>query len=282
MSSPLQEYSSGEVVAKTSTSFRDYLVFSVLLVATLISTYLAAGFFFSISLVLILGSHEFGHYWASRKNNVRVSLPYFMPAPPFFIAGTFGAFIQIKDPIPNRRVLMEIGAYGPIAGFIVAVPTLIIGLLLSHVSELSHAPGISFGSSILLQVLTKLILGVTPSTPDVNIELHPLAFAGWIGLFVTALNLLPIGQLDGGHIIYSMFHSRFNVLARIFFSLLLPLGYFWNGWLFWAFLIMLFGFQHPRLIDESILLENKHKIMGYITIFIFIITFMPIPFEIVP
>ncbi len=280
MSSP--EESSNKEAAKTRTSFREYLVFSVLLIATLISTYFAAGVFFSISLVLILGSHEFGHYWASRKNNVRVSLPYFMPAPPFFIAGTFGAFIQIKDPIPNRRVLMEIGAYGPIAGFIVAVPTLIIGLLLSHVSELSHTPGISFGSSILLQVLTKLILGVTPSTPDVNIELHPLAFAGWIGLFVTALNLLPIGQLDGGHIIYSLFRGRFDVLARIFFSLLLPLGYFWNGWLFWAFLIMLFGFRHPPLIDESILLEKKHEIIGYITIFIFIITFMPVPFEILP
>lgn len=266
--------------AKKNGVVRSYLVFFTLLFTTLVSTYLAGGVFFAISLILILGAHEFGHYWASRKNHVRASLPYFIPAPPFFIAGTFGAFIQIKDPIPNRRVLMEIGASGPIAGFIVAVPILIVGLLLSHVSENSHVRGLNFGSSILLQVFTKLILGVTPLSTDVNIELHPIAFAGWIGLFVTALNLLPIGQLDGGHIIYSLFRTRYDILAKLFFLLLLPLGYFWTGWLFWAFLITLFGFRHPPLIDESILLEKKHRIMGYLSIVIFVVTFIPIPFEV--
>ena len=267
---------------RKSGNVKSYLVFFALLIATLISTYFASGIFFSISLVLILGSHEFGHYWASRKNHVKASLPYFIPAPPFFIAGTFGAFIQIKEPIPDRRVLMEIGAFGPIAGFIVAVPTLMAGLMLSHVSENSHIQGLGFGSSIILQVFTKLILGVTPLSMEVNIELHPIAFAGWIGLFITALNLLPIGQLDGGHIIYSLFPSHYRSLAKIFFSLLIPLGYFWNGWLFWAFLITLFGFQHPPLIDESIQLERKHEIMGYIAIFIFVVTFIPVPFELIP
>lgn len=276
---PLEDLGGGKG-AKKNGVVRSYLVFFTLLFTTLVSTYLAGGIFFAISLILILGAHEFGHYWASRKNHVRASLPYFIPAPPFFIAGTFGAFIQIKDPIPNRRVLMEIGASGPIAGFIVAVPILIVGLLLSHVSENSHARGLSFGSSILLQVFTKLILGVTPLSTDVNIELHPVAFAGWIGLFVTALNLLPIGQLDGGHIIYSLFRTRYNILAKLFFLLLLPLGYFWTGWLFWAFLITLFGFRHPPLIDESILLEKKHRIMGYLSIVIFVVTFIPIPFEV--
>lgn len=265
---------------KPDKEMRAYLVFFALLIATLLSTYLAGGWFFSISLVLILGAHEFGHYWASRKNNVRASLPYFIPAPPIFLAGTFGAFIRIKDPIPDRRVLMEIGASGPIAGFIVAVPTLIAGLLLSHVSTLPHANGINFGSSIILQVLTKLILGVSPLATDVNIELHPLAFAGWIGLFVTALNLLPIGQLDGGHIIYSLFRRHYDVFAKLFFIVLLALGYFWTGWFFWAFLITLFGFKHPPLIDETILLEEKHRTMGYISIFIFVVTFIPVPFEV--
>lgn len=276
---PLEDLGGGKG-AKKNGVVRSYLVFFTLLFTTLVSTYLAGGIFFAISLILILGAHEFGHYWASRKNHVRASLPYFIPAPPFFIAGTFGAFIQIKDPIPNRRVLMEIGASGPIAGFIVAVPILIVGLLLSHVSENSPVRGLNFGSSILLQVFTKLILGVTPLSTEVNIELHPIAFAGWIGLFVTALNLLPIGQLDGGHIIYSLFRTRYNILAKLFFLLLLPLGYFWTGWLFWAFLITLFGFRHPPLIDESILLEKKHRIMGYLSIVIFVITFIPIPFEV--
>lgn len=272
---PLDNFGRG----KPEKEIKAYLVFFALLMGTLFSTYLAGGLFFSISLVLILGAHEFGHYWASRKNNVRASLPYFIPAPPIFLAGTFGAFIKIKDPIPDRRVLMEIGASGPIAGFIVAVPTLIGGLLLSHVSKFSHTNGISFGSSIILQVLTKLILGVSPLSQDVNIELHPLAFAGWIGLFVTALNLLPIGQLDGGHIIYSMFRRHYDVFAKLFFIFLLPLGYFWTGWLFWAFLITLFGFKHPPLIDETIQLDKKHRIMGYVSIIIFIITFIPVPFE---
>ncbi|MBI5427101.1 MAG: site-2 protease family protein [Nitrospinae bacterium] len=260
---------------------RDYLVFGALLTATLTTTFLAGGFLFAVSLILILGSHEFGHYWASRKNRVNASLPYFIPAPPMFIAGTFGAFIRIKDPIPDRRVMMEIGAAGPIAGFIVAIPTLIAGLFMSRVTEGVHLRGLSFGSSIVLSVFSRMILGVDPLSPDVNIELHPVAFAGWIGMFVTALNLLPIGQLDGGHIIYSLFRVRYNILAKVFFVLLFPLGYYWTGWWFWALLIALFGFQHPPLMDESAVLEKRHKIMGYIAVIIFLLTFTPIPFTVV-
>lgn len=267
---------------RTAAKLNGYFVFAVLLVATLFTTYLAGGFLFAVSLILILGAHEFGHYWASRKNSVNASLPYFIPAPPFFIAGTFGAFIRIKDPIPNRRILMEIGASGPIAGFAVAVPALVVGLFLSRVTEPTGAHGLTFGSSIVLNALSKIILGVSPLSADANIELHPVAFAGWIGLFVTALNLLPIGQLDGGHIIYSLFRVRYKILARTFFLLLFPLGYFWTGWWFWAFLIALFGFRHPPLIHEYVVLEKKHKIMGYISIFIFLITFTPVPFDVIP
>ncbi|VAX31100.1 Zinc metalloprotease [hydrothermal vent metagenome] len=261
-------------------STKNWIIFSLLLAGTLVTTYLAGGFLFSISLILILGTHEFGHYWASRKNNVRATLPFFIPAPPIFIAGTFGAFIQIKELIPDRRVLMEIGSAGPIAGFIVAVPTLVVGLFLSEVTPAETVHGMTFGSSILLTVLSKLILGVTPFTEGVNINLHPIAFAGWIGLFVTALNLLPIGQLDGGHVVYSLFVRRHKILSRLFFILMLPLGYFWQGWWFWAVMIALMGFRPAPLIDDSILPDPRHRAMGYVSIFIFLLTFIPVPFSV--
>jgi membrane-associated protease RseP (regulator of RpoE activity) len=265
----------------SSPSTKSWVLFFLLLTGTLFTTYLAGGFLFSIFLVLILGTHEFGHYWASRKNNVKATLPFFIPAPPIFIAGTFGAFIQIKELIPNRRVLMEIGAAGPIAGFIVAVPTLALGLFLSEVTPVETLHGLTFGSSILLAALSKLILGVTPLSNEVNIQLHPIAFAGWIGLFVTALNLLPIGQLDGGHVLYSLSKGRYGFFSKGFFVLLFPLGYFWPGWLFWAVMIILMGFKPAPLIDDSILPDRKHRVLGYVSIIIFLLTFIPVPFAVV-
>ena len=193
----------------------NWWLFYSLLAATLVTTILAGGLLFSISLMLILGAHEFGHYWASKRNGVKATLPYFIPAPPIFIAGTFGAFIQIKQRIPNRRILMEIGASGPIAGFIVALPALILGLHLSTVSPLTGMGGINFGSSIILNVCSKLILGVDPSSSNINIHLHPIAFAGWIGMLVTALNLMPVGQLDGGHIIFALCPDKHNLIGNL-------------------------------------------------------------------
>lgn len=265
----------------TIPSAKNWIIFFLLLAGTLYTTYLAGGFLFSIFLILILGTHEFGHYWASRKNNVKATLPFFIPAPPIFIAGTFGAFIQIRELIPNRRVLMEIGAAGPIAGFIVAVPTLILGLFLSETTPVETIHGLTFGNSILLTVLSKLILGVTPLSTEVNIHLHPIAFAGWIGLFVTALNLLPIGQLDGGHIIYSQFKESYGLLSKAFYVLLFPLGYFWSGWFFWAIMIMLVGFKPAPLVDDSIPPGRKHRVLGYSSIVIFLLTFIPVPFEVI-
>ena len=138
----------------------NWWLFFLLLSGTLVTTYLSGGLLFSVSLILILGAHEFGHYWASRSNVVHSTLPYFIPAPPVFIAGTFGAFIQIKQVIPNRRVLMEVGCAGPIAGFIVALPTLIYGLSLSYVSPVLGIEGVNFGSSLILNICAELVLGV--------------------------------------------------------------------------------------------------------------------------
>jgi membrane-associated protease RseP (regulator of RpoE activity) len=260
---------------------QNWPLFSVLLIATLITTYLSGGFLFSISLILILGAHEFGHYWASMRNGVRSTLPYFIPAPPVFIAGTFGAFIQIKQVIPNRRVLMEIGSAGPIAGFVVALPTLLYGLTLSNVSPAIGAEGINFGSSLILNFCAEWVLGVNPQSPDLNIQLHPIAFAGWIGMLVTTLNLIPIGQLDGGHIISALFPNKHVVLGRIFFILLFPLGYFWSGWFFWAGMIALMGFKTAPLVDGREELNPQGKVLGVVSLAIFLVTFIPVPFSMI-
>ncbi len=258
---------------------KNWWLFSILLLTTLVTTFLAGGPLFSISLLLILGAHEFGHYWASKINNVQSTLPYFIPAPPIFIAGTFGAFIQIKQRIPNRKVLMEIGAAGPIAGFVIALPMLILGLSLSSVTPSIGMGGINFGSSLILNLCSQSILGVDPSSPYINIHLHPIAFAGWIGMLVTALNLMPVGQLDGGHIIYAFFPDKHSAIGKIFFLGLFPLGYFWPGWFFWAVMIAIMGFKTAPLNEETGELEPLHKALGAISAVIFVLTFIPIPFS---
>ena len=262
-------------------TLRSWVLFFVLLGSTLYTTYLAGGKLYALSLFLILGAHEFGHYFAGVKNGVRTTLPLFIPAPPgLFLLGTFGAMIVIKDPIPNRRVLMEIGAAGPIAGFIVAVPTLIIGLFLSETVVPTGQSGFSFGSSIIMIILSKTILGVTPLSVDFNIQLHPLALAGWVGLFVTAINLFPIGQLDGGHILYALIGEKSKIWAKCFFAFLLFLVYFWPNWGVWAILLLVITrFKSAPLEDEEVLLQKNHKIAGYAAIVILLLTFVPVPIE---
>ena len=262
-------------------TLRSWVLFFVLLGSTLYTTYLAGGKLYALSLFLILGAHEFGHYFAGVKNGVRTTLPLFIPAPPgLFLLGTFGAMIVIKDPIPNRRVLMEIGAAGPIAGFIVAVPTLIIGLFLSETVAPTGQSGFSFGSSIIMIILSKTILGVTPLSVDFNIQLHPLALAGGVGLFVTAINLFPIGQLDGGHILYALIGEKSKIWAKCFFAFLLFLVYFWPNWGVWAILLLVITrFKSAPLEDEEVLLQKNHKIAGYAAIVILLLTFVPVPIE---
>ena len=260
---------------------KHWVLFLVLFGLTLFTTYLAGGKLYALSLFLILGAHEFGHYFAGVKNGVRTTLPLFIPAPPgLFLLGTFGAMIVIKDPIPNRRVLMEIGAAGPIAGFIVAVPTLIIGLFLSETVAPTGQSGFSFGSSIIMIMLSKAILGVTPLSVDFNIQLHPVALAGWVGLFVTAINLFPIGQLDGGHILYALIGEKSKIWAKCFFAFLLFLVYFWPNWGVWAILLLVITrFKSAPLEDEEVLLQKNHKIAGYAAIAILFLTFVPVPIE---
>jgi len=236
---------------------------------------------FSFTLLLILGCHEFGHYYYAMKHNVDATLPYFIPAPPFlFLIGTFGAFIKIKSPIYRRDALLQIGAAGPIAGFIIAVPALIIGLMLSTVVAVDSAQvGIILGDSILMKLLTVIIYPGLPENMD--ILLHPMAFAGWIGLLVTMLNLLPIGQLDGGHIAYAMLGKKHKTLAKAAFLALIPLSFLSLNWLIWGILILVImrTTNHPPIQDIQTPLSKQNKNIGYICLLIFLLCFIPAPFQ---
>ena len=234
---------------------------------------------FSITLMLILGTHEFGHYYYAQKHKVDATLPYFIPAPPFlFLIGTFGAFIKMKSPIYRKDALLQIGAAGPIAGFLVAVPALIIGLLLSDVVEKSDIQGaLMLGDSILMKILTWVTHPGLLETQD--IMLHPIAFAGWIGLLVTMLNLLPIGQLDGGHVAYAMLGRKHDVIAKASLLSLIPLSFLSLNWLVWGVLIMVLmrSAKHPPIQDINIPLSKENKQIGYICLAIFIFCFIPAP-----
>ncbi len=237
--------------------------------------YLWKGIPFSFTLLLILGCHEFGHYYMSRKHNVDVTLPYFIPAPSFI--GTFGAFIKMKSPIMDRRILLDIGAAGPLAGIIIAIPVLFIGLVLSEIVPETTTGGIHLGTSILFSFLNWIVHGFMPDNS--SLILHPIAFSGWIGLLVTCLNLLPVGQLDGGHVAYAVFGFRQKILARIILVMLLVLGFTgWSGWLVWAGLLLFMGVDHPPVAYDWVPLDRRRKVIGLITLTVFIFTFTPVPF----
>ncbi|MGB9600002.1 MAG: site-2 protease family protein [Myxococcota bacterium] len=233
---------------------------------------------FSLSLLGILLTHEMGHFLCARKYRVDASLPYFIPAP--FGVGTFGAVIKMKSPINSKRSLIDIGAAGPIAGFIVAVSVVIYGIKTSTIIDINRLPegGIQFQDPLIVKILQYILIGNIPSGYD--IMLNSVGFAGWLGMLVTALNLLPIGQLDGGHISYALFGDRAIWISRILFIILIILGIFaWPGWLFWGLLsYFVIGLRHPPLRDDAdIKLDTRHKIVAYICIVIFLLTFMPAP-----
>lgn len=234
---------------------------------------------FAATLMTILLVHEFSHYLASKKHNTEATLPYFIPAPS--IIGTFGAFIKMKSPIITRKALIDIGASGPIAGFIVSVFACIIGLSMSQVLPLqtiANTPSLGLGDSLLFAYLAELTLGVTPDEYD--ILLHPVAFAGWIGLFITFLNLMPIGQLDGGHISYAIFGENHKKVSIFLVLLLMLLGlFFWEGWAVWSILMLILGIRHPPVIYWEMPLDAKRKFISITCLIILIITFIPSPFK---
>ena len=235
---------------------------------------------YSITILLILTCHEFGHYIFARIHKVDATLPYFIPIPPpITIFGTLGAFIRIRDTIPNRRALLEIGAAGPIAGFVVAVPVLLYGLTLSNVVDLSTIENSFYlGDALLLKLATYVMFPGLGEHSD--IMLHPIAFAGWIGLLVTMINLIPIGQLDGGHIAYALLGKKHDTFAKIMFVGLLIMGITVSvNWLVWAVLIVILmrSVKHPPILNEQDHLTKRDKLIGIICIIIFILCFIPAP-----
>ena len=238
------------------------------------------GLWYSVTILAILGAHEFGHYFACRYYRVDASLPYFLPAP--FLTGTLGAFIRIRQPIPTKRMLFDIGVAGPIAGFLVAVPALFIGLSLSRVLPLPQDfVGLSLGEPLLFRFAAWSIWGSAPDGFSLN--LHPVAFAAWFGLLATALNLFPIGQLDGGHISYAALGGRSTLVTVAAAIAVVLLTFQSSSWIAWAVLMIVmlvaFGPRHPRTLDHHVPLDDTRRLIAIAALAIFILCFTPAPIE---
>ena len=231
---------------------------------------------FAVPLLLILTFHEFGHYVESRINGIKVSLPYFIPGPTLF--GTFGAVIKSKSPFKTRRDLLDVGAAGPIAGFVVAVIVIIVGLSHSEIVEEVSEQGLILGESLIFKFLSWVVLKDIPE--GYGVLLSPSAFAGWAGILVTMLNLLPIGQLDGGHIMYALLGRNQRKVATVVTLSLIPLGYFlWEGWFVWVVLVLLIKIGHPPTLNDQLPLDTKRKVIGWLAMVIFILSFTPVPIK---
>jgi membrane-associated protease RseP (regulator of RpoE activity) len=231
------------------------------------------GLAFSITLMTILLAHELGHYFACRYYGIDASLPYFLPFPSPI--GTLGAFIRIRSPIYTRQALFDVGIAGPLAGFVVLVPALIIGIASSKVVPgISERGDLTFGVPAIQRLFEWVIF---PHVRSGDILLHPVARAAWVGILATALNLLPIGQLDGGHILYAFAGRRHKLLSRIFVLALVPLGIFYShSWLVWAALLFFFGLRHPVIYDDTKLDKNRTA-LGLAALAIFLLTFTLAP-----
>ncbi|MFV9502988.1 MAG: site-2 protease family protein [Oscillochloridaceae bacterium umkhey_bin13] len=245
---------------------------------------LGSGLAFSVSLLGILLAHELGHYFAARRLGVAVSYPFFIPMP-LFLLGTMGAFISIKEPVPNRRALLAIGIAGPLAGLVVAIPVLLIGLWLSPVKNIEEVrailPDVGFfteGNSLLYAGLKMLVFGrFLPAGGD-DVFMHPVALAGWAGLLVTGLNLLPAGQLDGGHIFFALFGPKAaQVMSMVVAVVLLGLGFLWNGWFLWAVIVAMLGQNRSPLLNELTPLTGHWRTLAVVGLIVFALVFTPVP-----
>jgi membrane-associated protease RseP (regulator of RpoE activity) len=270
---------------------------------------LLRGLAFAGTLLAILLAHEFGHYLAARYHRSAVTLPYFIPFP-FSPFGTMGAFIQLKEPPKNKRILLDIGIAGPLAGLVIAIPLCFLGLYLSEVDTLpiflNQGQAISLEGNSLLYLLMKFIVfgewlpapvnlgGMNPllywlryfftgqPVPfgALDVLLHPVAWAGWAGLLITALNLIPAGQLDGGHVIYSLFGRKSRIILPFVLVALIILGTVWSGWWLWAIIIFLMGRAHAEPLDQITPLDNRRKALAVFGLIVFVLVFTPIPLSV--
>lgn len=244
---------------------------------------LAEGAVFALALLSILLAHEAGHYVACRLHGVDATLPFFIPMPPPFLAGTLGAFIKIRSPIPSRRALFDIGVAGPLAGFVALVPVAAAGLLISTPQVLPpDAAGlVRFNDPLFMRLLASL-LGVHDLA---NIAPNPFYFAAWIGLLVTSLNLMPVGQLDGGHAVYALFGARAHALvgrvAFLFVLVLAPLGWLLHGApsgvVYALLLFVMLRLRHPQAEDEHDTLGRARAAVALVTLLVFLLSFLPFP-----
>lgn len=270
-----------------------------------------AGWPFAVGLLAILTTHEMGHYIAGRLHGVHVTLPFFIPLP-FTPLGTMGAFISMKEVPKNRRVLMDIGVAGPIAGFIVSIVVVLIGLSLSTLNTIPlmfpEGQGMQMEGNSLIYLLLKyfqygewlpqpvtygeggpvlywvryFFTGQPSPYGALDVLIHPVAWAGWVGLLVTTLNLIPAGQLDGGHIFHLLFGTKWSRrILPLILVVLAVLGFFWSGWWLWAGLVFLFGRNYAEPLDQITPLDKRRKVLGVIALIMFIITFIPVPLSII-
>jgi membrane-associated protease RseP (regulator of RpoE activity) len=244
-----------------------------------LDVFLNGALFFAVPLMTILGVHELAHYIAAKRHGVAASLPFFIPSiPPL---GTFGAFISIRDPIPNRKALVDIGISGPIAGLVVAVPVFLFGMLLTQQSPHYLTGGTGGLAGTMASLLSYFLSSFFPISG--NIIVHPLAFAGWVGLFVTAINLLPAGQLDGGHVARGLLGERSRFLSYITVAALFMMGLMvYSGWLLFAVLIFFLGLRHPAPLNDLSKLGARRTVLGAIGIALLVVTFVPVPIYLEP
>ena len=241
------------------------------------------GLWYSLSILAILGCHELGHYFACRYYRVDSSRPYFLPMP-FLLTGTLGAFIRIRAPIPGKRALFDIGIAGPIAGFLVAVPVLLVGMHMStvvRVPENFRGEIYELGEPLLFKAAEWLTFGSIPDGYSVN--MHPMAFAAWFGMLATALNLFPIGQLDGGHISYAVLGRRSTAVTMVMVPCLIGLSFVSTSWVVWTALtigmLLVFGPRHPRVFDEDQPLDRNRLLLAVFALLMFVLCFTPAPIQ---
>ena len=247
------------------------------------------GLWYSGTILAILASHEFGHYFACRYYDVDASLPFFLPMP-YLLTGTLGAVIRIREPIPTKRMWFDIGIAGPIAGFLIAVPALFIGVWMSRVEQpipIAQLPpgllNLAMGEPLLFRLATWLAWG--PIADGYALNWHPVAVAGWFGLIVTAFNLLPVAQLDGGHISYAVFGRRSSNVTIAALILVVACTYFSRSWIVWGglmcLMLVLYGRHHPRTFDENDPLDRPRLMLAWAALAIFVLCFTPAPLELV-
>jgi membrane-associated protease RseP (regulator of RpoE activity) len=258
------------------------------------------GWPFALSLMGILVTHELGHYFMSRHHKTRATLPYFIPLP-FSLLGTMGAAIIMRGTPKNKRVLFDIGVAGPIAGLVVAIPVLLYGLSLSTLGTITPDPNGFLEGNSLIYLFAKYVtfgqLLPSPLMPQgilywlqyfftghpvpfggTDVFISPVAFAGWAGLLVTALNLIPAGTLDGGHVVYALFGSKAKKAFPFIIAILVVLGFSWNGWWLWAVILFWLGRVHAEPLDQITTLDPTRRLIAFAMIIVFVLVFMPVPF----